>query len=90
MWLVAVFICLGWILSLCLHEFGHALIAYWGGDTSVKDKGYLTLNPLKYTEPSLSLVLPLFFLLIGSIALPTKIYSAKAIAYFLRKNTKKL
>ncbi|MBD2247729.1 tetratricopeptide repeat protein [Nostoc sp. FACHB-888] len=70
MWLVAIFICLGWILSLCLHEFGHALLAYWGGDTSVKDKGYLTLNPLKYTEPSLSLVIPLFFLLIGSIALP--------------------
>ncbi|MDZ8227880.1 MULTISPECIES: tetratricopeptide repeat protein [unclassified Nostoc] len=70
MWLIAVFICLGWILSLCLHEFGHALLAYWGGDTSVKDKGYLTLNPLKYTEPSLSLVIPLFFLLIGSIALP--------------------
>ncbi|MEH1870960.1 tetratricopeptide repeat protein [Nostoc sp.] len=70
MWLVAVFICLGWILSLCLHEFGHAVVAYWGGDTSVKDKGYLTLNPLKYTEPSLSLVIPLFFLLIGGIALP--------------------
>ncbi|MEH2322129.1 MAG: tetratricopeptide repeat protein [Nostoc sp.] len=70
MWLVAVFICLGWILSLCLHEFGHAVVAYLGGDTSVKDKGYLTLNPLKYTEPSLSLVIPLFFLLIGSIALP--------------------
>lgn len=70
MWLVAVFICLGWILSLCLHEFGHAIVAYWGGDTSVKDKGYLTLNPLKYTEPSLSLMMPLFFLLIGGIALP--------------------
>lgn len=70
MWLVVVFICFGWILSLCLHEFGHAIVAYWGGDTSVKDKGYLTLNPLKYTEPSLSLMMPLFFLLIGGIALP--------------------
>ncbi|MEH1800985.1 MAG: tetratricopeptide repeat protein [Nostoc sp.] len=70
MWLVVAFICFGWILSLCLHEFGHAIAAYWGGDTSVKDKGYLTLNPLKYTEPSLSLMMPLFFLLIGGIALP--------------------
>lgn len=70
MWLIAVFVCLGWGISLCLHEFGHALVAYWGGDKSVKDKGYLTLNPLKYTDPGLSLIMPLFFLLIGGIALP--------------------
>ncbi|NJR14674.1 MAG: tetratricopeptide repeat protein [Calothrix sp. CSU_2_0] len=70
MWLVAIFVCLGWMVSLCLHEFGHAIAAYWGGDTSVKDKGYLTLNPLKYTDPGLSLLLPLFFLLMGGFALP--------------------
>jgi tetratricopeptide (TPR) repeat protein len=70
LWLVAVLVCLGWVLSLCFHEFGHAIVAYWGGDTSVKDKGYLTFNPLKYTDPGLSLVLPLFFLLLGGIALP--------------------
>lgn len=70
MWLVAVFVCVGWILSVCLHEFGHAVVAYWGGDTSVKDKGYLTLNPLKYTHPVYSLLLPILFLLMGGIALP--------------------
>lgn len=70
MWLIAVFICLGWILSVCIHEFGHAVVAYWGGDTSVKDKGYLTLNPLKYTHPVYSLLLPILFLLMGGIALP--------------------
>lgn len=70
MWLVAVFVCLGWILSVCLHEFGHAVVAYFGGDTSVKDKGYLTLNPLKYTHPVYSLLLPILFLLMGGIALP--------------------
>lgn len=70
MFLVAIFVCIGWIFSVCLHEFGHAIVAYWGGDTSVKDKGYLTLNPLKYTELNLSLILPLIFLLMGGIALP--------------------
>ncbi|MGD2184308.1 tetratricopeptide repeat protein [Lusitaniella coriacea] len=70
MWQVAVVVCVGWVASLCLHEFGHAIVAYWGGDKSVKEKGYLTLNPLKYTEPGVSLILPLFFLLIGGIALP--------------------
>ncbi|NEP10042.1 MAG: tetratricopeptide repeat protein [Symploca sp. SIO2C1] len=69
-WFVTIFVCLGWIVSVCLHEFGHAVVAYFGGDTSVKDKGYLTLNPLKYTDPGLSLLLPILFLLLGGIALP--------------------
>lgn len=68
--IVTLIVFLGWIVSVCLHEFGHAIIAYWGGDKTVKDKGYLTLNPLKYTDVSLSLVLPIVFLLIGGIPLP--------------------
>lgn len=67
---VALVVFFGWIASVCLHEFGHAIVAYWGGDKSVKDKGYLTLNPLKYTDVSYSLVLPLIFLLMGGIPLP--------------------
>lgn len=68
--IVTLIVFLGWIVSVCLHEFGHAIIAYWGGDKTVKDKGYLTLNPLKYTDVSLSLVMPIVFLLIGGIPLP--------------------
>lgn len=60
----------GWIFSLCLHEFSHALVAYYGGDTTVREKGYLTFNPLKYTHPLFSIVLPLIFLLLGGIGLP--------------------
>lgn len=60
----------GWVFSLCLHEFSHALVAYFGGDTTVKEKGYLTFNPLKYTHPVYSLLLPLLFLLLGGIGLP--------------------
>ena len=61
---------IGWIFSLCLHEFSHALVAYYGGDTTVRDKGYLTFNPLKYTHPVFSIILPLIFLLLGGIGLP--------------------
>ena len=61
---------LGWIFSLCLHEFSHAIVAYYGGDTTVREKGYLTFNPLKYTHPVFSIVLPLLFLLMGGIGLP--------------------
>jgi Zn-dependent protease len=60
----------GWIFSLCLHEFSHALVAYLGGDYTVREKGYLTFNPLKYTHPLFSIVLPLLFLLLGGIGLP--------------------
>lgn len=60
----------GWMISLSLHEFGHALVAYWGGDKSVRYKGYLTLNPFKYTHVAYSIVLPLIYLAMGGIGLP--------------------
>lgn len=60
----------GWGVSLCLHEFGHAFVAYRGGDREVYFKGYLTLDPRRYTDPVLSLLLPLIFLAIGGIPLP--------------------
>ena len=68
--LTFVIVLIGWIFSLCLHEFSHALVAYLGGDTTVKDKGYLTFNPLKYTHPVYSLLIPLLFLVLGGIGLP--------------------
>jgi Zn-dependent protease len=60
----------GWVFSVCLHEFGHAIVAFRGGDYTVKEKGYLTLNPLHYTHPVYSLLLPVVFLLMGGIGLP--------------------
>lgn len=60
----------GWAVSLCLHEFGHAIVAYRGGDYSVRSKGYLTLDIRRYTDPVLSIVLPLVLLAFGGIPLP--------------------
>lgn len=60
----------GWAVSLCLHEFSHAAVAYSGGDTSVREKGYLTLDIRRYTDLGLSFVLPVVFLLLGGIPLP--------------------
>ncbi len=65
-----VIVLLGWVFSLCLHEFSHARVAYSGGDTTVREKGYLTFNPLKYMHPVYSIVLPLLFLFMGGIGLP--------------------
>lgn len=64
------FVTAGWITSLCVHEFGHALVAYLGGDRSVVGHGYLSLNPLRYTNILLSVAMPIAFLLLGGIGLP--------------------
>jgi Zn-dependent protease len=68
--LTILFVTAGWITSVCVHEFGHALVAYLGGDRSVRASGYLDLNPLRYTNILLSLVMPVLFLLFGGIGLP--------------------
>jgi len=65
-----VFVVGGWITSLCIHEFGHAFVAYLGGDRSVVGAGYLSLNPLRYQNLLMSLILPIVFLLLGGIAMP--------------------
>lgn len=67
---VFLFVVSGWIVSLCLHEYAHASSALHAGDTSVGAKGYLTLNPLKYTHAVLSIVLPVIFVIMGGIGLP--------------------
>lgn len=67
---VFVFVIAGWLVSLCLHEFGHAYTAWRFGDRGVAMRGYLTLNPLRYTHPGLSLLLPLLFIALGGIGLP--------------------
>ncbi|MEU5833662.1 site-2 protease family protein [Streptomyces diacarni] len=64
------FVVAGWIVSLCLHEYAHARSALGAGDVSVGAKGYLTLNPLRYTHALLSIVLPVVFVILGGIGLP--------------------
>jgi Zn-dependent protease len=55
---------------LCLHEFGHAYMAHRGGDASIAGRGYLDLNPMRYVNPVLSLLLPAIYLIIGALPLP--------------------
>jgi Zn-dependent protease len=56
------FVISAWVLSLCVHEFGHAYLAY--------TRGYLTLNPAKYADVTLSFLIPVLFILLGGIGLP--------------------
>lgn len=60
----------GWVVSLCLHEFGHAYVAVLAGDDSPRTLSYLTFDPAKYVDPFLSIVFPAIILMLGGLALP--------------------
>ena len=64
------FVVVGWVFSLCLHEFGHAVTAVLGGDTSPGTIRYLSFNPLHYVHPLMSIIMPIVFLILGGIPLP--------------------
>lgn len=61
---------IGWVLSVILHEFAHGVVAYLGGDYTIRERGGLSLNPLQYVDPVMSLILPVIFLLMGGVPLP--------------------
>ena len=67
---VFIFVIAGWVVSLCLHEFGHAITAWRFGDHDIGVRGYLTLDPRRYSHPWLSLGLPMLFIALGGIGLP--------------------
>jgi len=64
------FVALGWTLAVMVHEFGHAAVGYLAGDHTVADKGYLTLDPRRYADFGVTLVIPLIALAVGGIGFP--------------------
>lgn len=64
------FVLVGWLFSITLHEWSHAAVAFVNGDQSVTTFRYLSGNPLNYINPLMSIILPLLFVLIGGIGLP--------------------
>jgi Zn-dependent protease len=51
------------ILSIAVHEFGHAFVADRLGDGLPRQQGRVTLNPLAHADPIGTLALPAFSLL---------------------------
>lgn len=54
------------LVSVILHELAHGLVAYFLGDTTARDAGRLTLNPLKHIDPFMSILVPVMLYLIGA------------------------
>ena len=52
------------VLSVVVHECAHGLMALWNGDTTARDQGRLTLNPIPHIDPVGSLILPGILLLV--------------------------
>jgi Zn-dependent protease len=54
------------VLSIVVHECAHGVVALWNGDTTARDRGRLTLNPLPHVDPIGSLLLPGILMVSGS------------------------
>jgi Zn-dependent protease len=67
---VFVLVIAGWVVSLCLHEFGHAYTAWRFGDQGVALRGYLDMDPRRYVSPVWSILIPILITAIGGIGLP--------------------
>lgn len=74
--IIAVIIAL--VLGLTLHEFAHALMGNYLGDTTAKDSGRLSINPLVHIDPFSTLLLPLLLIVLHS---PVVFAAAKPVPF---------
>lgn len=50
--------------SVILHELSHGIVAFWLGDSTAKDAGRLTFNPIKHIDPFMSILVPVVLYLL--------------------------
>lgn len=65
------------VISLSIHEFMHAYAGYKLGDTTAKNEGRLTLNPLSHIDPVMTVAMPIITLL----AFGVPILAAKPVPF---------
>lgn len=53
------------LLSVIVHEVAHGLMALHLGDTTAKDAGRLTLNPIRHIDPIGSILVPIITYMTG-------------------------
>lgn len=52
-------------IAMAFHEAMHAFAADWLGDTTAREEGRITLNPLAHIDPIMTIALPAVLLLFG-------------------------
>lgn len=65
------------LVSMVIHEFMHAYAGYMLGDSTAKDEGRLTLNPLEHIDPLMTLLLPV----VTIVFFGTPILAAKPVPF---------
>ncbi len=54
------------LFSAIIHEIAHGAMANYLGDSTAKERGRLTLNPLKHLDPIGSVLVPMFLIVFQS------------------------
>lgn len=67
---VQLFVILGLIFSIILHEIAHAVAALWSGDDTAYLLGRITLNPIPHIHP------------VGTILVPLVLYMSQTGIFF--------
>jgi Zn-dependent protease len=65
----AILFLIAFVLSVTVHEFGHAWTANRFGDPLPRAQGRLTLNPVRHVDPIGTLLLPLILILSSGMTL---------------------
>jgi Zn-dependent protease len=53
------------LIAMSFHEAMHAFVAHWLGDTTARDEGRLTLNPLSHIDLMMTVLLPVVLVIFG-------------------------
>ena len=61
-YILVIIVCI--LISLVIHEFMHAYVGHQLGDTTARDEGRMTLNPLSHIDPLMTVALPILTLLL--------------------------
>jgi Zn-dependent protease len=55
------------ILAIAVHEWAHVAMARFLGDPTGESRGRLTLNPLAHTDPLWTVLVPTYFVVMGTL-----------------------
>ena len=58
------FMALPLLIAMVFHEYAHGWVAQYFGDSTARDQGRLTLNPLAHIDPFGTVIMPLLCLLV--------------------------